>query len=97
MAPAWLKMRSTGEQHQQGSSWCLVEYQVQQLQGRWVRPMQVFHDEEHRLMFGKFEEDGEDGFQGLVALTLRREVEWRIAVFREWKRKQRREQWHRVL
>ena len=34
-------------------------------------------------MFSKFQEDGDDGFQRLLALTLGREVERRIATLRE--------------
>jgi hypothetical protein len=37
--------------------------------------VQVFHDEQQRLMFSQFEEDGNDGFQRLLALTLRRRIE----------------------
>jgi len=51
-----LEMRTTGKEHQQGSGWGLVEYQIQQLQGRWIGPMQVFQDKKHGLMFGKFQE-----------------------------------------
>jgi hypothetical protein len=54
--------------------------------------VQVFHDEEHGLMFGKFEEDCDDGFQRLLALTLGRQIEQRIAVFRQGERKERRQQ-----
>ena len=68
--PGRLKIRTTREQHKHGSGWCLVEYQVQQFEGRWVCPVQVFQDKEDRLTFGKFQKDGDNGFQGLLALTL---------------------------
>ena len=68
--PRRLKIRTTREQHQEGSRGCLVKQETKQLQSRWVSPVLVFHDEEYRLMFGKFEEDGDDGFQGLLPLTL---------------------------
>jgi hypothetical protein len=32
--------------------------------------VQVFHDEEHGLMFGKFQEDRDNSFERLLALTL---------------------------
>jgi len=38
-------------------------------------------------MFSKFQEDGDDGFERLLPLTLRGQIEHRIAVFREGKRK----------
>ena len=63
-------MRATGQQHQYGGGRYLLDHQIQQFEGRRVRPMQVFHDKEHRLMFGKFQEDGDDGFERLLALTL---------------------------
>ena len=37
---------------------------------RGVRPVQVFQDKEHGLMFDKFEEDGDKRFQRFLALTL---------------------------
>ena len=69
--PGRLKMRTTGQHRQDGGRWCLVDHQVQQFEGRRVRPVQVFHDEQHRLTFSKFQEDGDNGFQCLLALTLR--------------------------
>src|SRR5262249_50922888 len=82
MGPARLEMRSTGHQHKHRSGWGLVEYQVQQLQGRRVRPVEVFDDEQHRLTFSKFQQDHDDGFEGLLSLALWGDVEQRITVFR---------------
>ena len=36
--PGRLKMRTTGEQHQQGRGWCLINQQIQQFQGCRVCP-----------------------------------------------------------
>ena len=47
-------------------------------------------------MFSQFQEDGDDGFQGLLSLTLWDKLS-RIAVFRNGERKERGEPWHRVL
>ena len=58
-----LEMWAAGQQHQDRSGRGLVDQQIQQLQGRGVRPMQVFQDKEQRLMFGTFEEDGDKGFE----------------------------------
>ena len=95
--PGRLKLRTTGEQHQDGGRGCLVEHQVQQFQGRGVRPVQVFQDEEHRLMFSKFQEDRDDGFEGLLALTLWVRDRAEDSDLQEGKRQQRRKQRHRFL
>ena len=70
MMPGRLKIRTTREQHQEGSRGCLVQQETNPLQGRWVSPMQVFQDKEDRLTFSKFEEDGDNSFESLLALTL---------------------------
>jgi hypothetical protein len=49
--------------------------------------MQVFHNEEHRLTLGQFQEDRDNSFQRFLALTLWRHIEQRVAVLREGKRK----------
>src|SRR5215475_2632673 len=95
--PRGLEMRSTGEQHQDGSRWGLVQAESNAFQRRWVSPMQVFHDEEYRLMCGKFEEDSDDGFEGLLALTLWGQIERRIAVFRQSKGQKRCQQGYGFL
>jgi hypothetical protein len=43
---------TTGQYCAKGGSGRLVYQKVQQLQGGWVSPMQVFQDKEHWLMFG---------------------------------------------
>ena len=68
--PRRVKMRATSQYRQDGGRWYLLDHEVQQFQGRWVRPVQVFQDKEHRLLFGKFQEDRDNGFQRLLALTL---------------------------
>ena len=83
MMPGRLKMRTTREQHQEGSRGCLVQEETKQLQGRGVRPVQVFQDKEDRLSCGKSQEDGHKGFEGLLPLTLWGELEQRIAMFRK--------------
>ena len=65
----------------------LLNHQGQEFEGGGVRPVQVFDDEENRLSFGKFQEDGDDGFQRHLALTLWGHIEQRITVFRDGKRK----------
>ena len=69
--PGRLKMRSTGQQHQEGSGGCLVKDQVEQLQGCRISPVQVFQDTEDRLSFGQFQKDRNDGFKCFLALPLR--------------------------
>ena len=80
--PGRLKMGTTGEEHQEGSRGCLIKQEPNQLQGRGVRPVQIFQDKEDRLMFSQFQQEGDDGFQGLLAVPLWGEVERRIVVFR---------------
>src|SRR5215813_12343979 len=87
--PGRLKIRTTREQHQDGCGWGLVKQETKQLHGRWICPVQVFQNKEHRLMFSKFQEDGDDGFERLLTLTLWREVERRIAMFRDGQGEQR--------
>jgi hypothetical protein len=48
-------------------------------------------------MFGNFQEERINGVKGHLALTLGRDVERRIAVFRERKGEQRSKEWHRFL
>ena len=63
-------MRTTREQHQEGSRGCLVQQETNQFESRWVGPVSIFHDEEHRLMFSKFQQDRDESFQGLLPLPL---------------------------
>jgi len=68
--PGRLKMRTTGEQCENSSRRYLLYEQVQQCQRRRVCPVQVFDDQEDRLSFGKFQEDRDNSFECLLALTL---------------------------
>ncbi len=52
--PGRLKMRTTGQQHQEGRGWCLIYQQIQPFKGCGISPVQVFQDEQYRLRFGKF-------------------------------------------
>ena len=70
MMPGRLKMGTTGQQHLEGSRGGLGKQESKQLQGRGVRPVQVFQDKEDRLLFSQFQEEGDDRFEGLLALTL---------------------------
>src|SRR5215831_15439 len=90
--PGRLEIRTTGKEHKHGSGWYLINQQIQPFEGRRIGPMQVFQNKEYRLMFSEFQEDDDDGFQGHLALTLGRDVERSIAVFRKGKRKYRRKQ-----
>ena len=80
--PGRLKMRTTREQHQEGSRGCLVKQETKQFQSRRVRPVEVFQNKEDRLTFGKFEEDGNNGFERFLSLTLWGQIERRVAIFR---------------
>src|SRR5215813_6814237 len=82
-------MRAAGQEHQERRGWCLVNQQIQQFEGRWVRPVQVFEDKEHRLALSVFQEDGDKGFEGFLSLSLRGYIERRVTIFRYRKRQQR--------
>src|SRR6266404_3973612 len=97
MSPAWLECRTTCQHGQKRGCWRLIEHQVQQFEGRRIRPVQVFQDKEDRLTFSKFQEDGDDGFECLLALSLWGHMEQRITVFGKRKGKYWREQRHRVF
>ena len=77
-------MRTTRERHQESSRRCLVQQEPEQLQGRGVRPVQVFQDKEDRVMFGNLQEDGDNSFQRLLALPLGRNSE--RCILRLWER-----------
>jgi hypothetical protein len=59
--------------------------------------VQVFQDKEYRLTFGKVQEDGDDGFQGLLPLSLWGEVERSIVMLRDGQGEQRRKELNRFL
>src|SRR5262245_10128556 len=95
--PGRLKIRTTGQYRQDGGRWYLLDQQIQEFQGRGVCPVQVFQDKEDRLRFSQLQENGDDGFQGLLALPLRGERQRRIAVLGEGHREQRREKLNRFF
>ena len=59
--------------------------------------MQVFHDEEQRLLLGLFQEDHDKSFQSLLSLALWGEVERQRMMVRDRQREQRRQEWNRLL
>src|SRR5215471_14416539 len=84
--PGRLKMGTTGQYRQYGGRRYLLDHQVQEFEGRRIGPVQVFQDEQYRLLFGKFEEDGDDGFECFLSLALWRDVEQGIPSFWEQQR-----------
>ena len=68
--PGGLEMGAAGQQGIDGSGWDLLDQQTKQLQGRWVRPVQIFQDKEDRVTFGKFLHDRHESFERFLALTL---------------------------
>jgi hypothetical protein len=50
----------------------LVEQEGEQLQRGRIDPVQIFHDEERRLLGGHPPQDRQQGVQGLLLLLLRR-------------------------
>ena len=70
MTPGRLKRRTTGQYRQDGGRWYLLNHQVQQFEGRRIGPVQIFQDEQERLSLSSLQEDCDNGFQGLLPLTL---------------------------
>src|SRR5206468_12665796 len=67
--------------------------QTQQLQGRGIDPVQVFHNEQDRLLLRFRIQPGQEGLQRFLALPLRRQGERWIGVG-QGERQQRRQQRH---
>ena len=95
--PGRVKMGTTGEQHQEGGRRRLVKHETKQFQGRRIGPVEVFYNEQHRVLFGLFQEDRDKSFQRFVSLPLRGYIERRVTIFRYRKRQQRRKQWYGFL
>src|SRR5215510_6860317 len=90
-------MRTTSQYRQHRGRWYLLDHQVQQFEGRRIGPVQVFQDEQYRLMFSKFQKDSDNGFEGHLALTLGRKLQRCVCVFRYGEREQRSKELYRLL
>ena len=55
--PGRAEVGPTGEQRQDAGGGALIDQEGEQLQCGGVDPVQVFHDEEHRLLGGDFQRD----------------------------------------
>src|SRR5215475_14104043 len=95
--PSRLEMRTTSQYRQDRGRWYLLDHQVQQFEGRGVCPVQVFQDEQYRLMFGKFLQDRHDSFERFLALSLGRKLQRWICVFRYGQGEQRRKKQYSFL
>ena len=58
-APRRRKLRPTGQQGQEPRRWPLVHQQGEELQGRRIDPVQVFHDKEDGLLLRQRQEPGQ--------------------------------------
>src|SRR5215831_20674617 len=95
--PGRLEMWAAGQYRQDGGRWYLIDQQIQEFKGRGVCPVQVFQDEQYRLMVGKFLQDRHDSFERFLALSLGRKLQWWIGVFRYVQGEQRRKELNRFL
>ena len=68
--PGRLKMRTTGQYREDGGRRYLLDHQVQQFEGRGVRPVEIFDNEQHRVTFCVFLQDCDNSFERLLPLTL---------------------------
>ena len=71
--PGRAEVGAKGEQRQDQGGGTLVDHEAEALQRRGIDPMEVFHDEEHRLLGGDAQQDRQEGLQGLLLLLLGRE------------------------
>ena len=60
--PGRLKMGTTGHYRQYRGRRYLLDDQVQEFEGRGVRPVQVFQDKEDWLAFDVLQQDRDDAF-----------------------------------
>ena len=70
--PGRAEVGPTGEQRQDAGGGALVDQEAEQLQRGRIDPVQVFHDEEHRLLGGDPQQDRQEGVQRLLLLLLGR-------------------------
>jgi hypothetical protein len=91
--PLGVKLGTRRQDETEAHRGALVNEQTQQLQGRGIDPVQVFHDEQDRLPLRFRVQPGEEGLQRLLALPLWRQGEGWIGVG-QGERQQRRQERH---
>ena len=94
-APGRRKLGPTGQQTIQARRRALLHHQAEPLQRGRIDPVQVFDDEEHRLLLGLRQQPGQQGFEGFLLLPLGRQREGRI-LCRQRQREQRGKQRHHL-
>ena len=70
--PGGAEVGTKGQQRQDAGGGALIDQEAEQLQRGRIDPVQVFHDEEHRLLGGDAQQDRQEGVQGLLLLLLGR-------------------------
>ena len=70
-APGRAKLRTIGEQDEDARRRDVVDEQGEELQRGGIDPVQVFDDEQHRLIRGVRQDDRAKSLEGLLALPLR--------------------------
>src|SRR5215510_2536289 len=78
--PGRLKFWTTRHTGQDAGRWSLVYEQGQQLQGRGIDPLRVFHNQQQGLLGGVGHEECQESCERLAALLLWREREGWIAL-----------------
>src|SRR5919109_4461593 len=73
--PGWVKLWTRGEDKTQPHRGCLVNEQAQQFQGRWIDPMEVFHNDEDWISLCFRVQPGHEDLQRFLALPLGRQHE----------------------
>src|SRR5262245_54707242 len=70
-SPWQTELRSSRTERQHPGGRALIDQQTEPFQCRRVDPMQVFHDQEERLLGGQAQEEREERLQGALLLLLR--------------------------
>src|SRR5262249_2387912 len=94
-APGELQGRATREHHENTRGRYLVDQEREQFQGRRVYPVEVFDDQEHRLLLGERPHQEQERIESVLPL-LRRQWTSRIALGWQRQRQERGHQGYRL-
>jgi hypothetical protein len=87
----WAEVGPKGKQRQDAGGGALVDEETEQIQGRRIDPVQIFHHKEDGLLRGNAQQDRQQRLQGPLLLLLGRQQQGRIRG-RQWEGEQRRKE-----
>ena len=76
--PRWAEVGPKGQQRQDAGCRALIDEQAEEFQRGRIDPVQVFYDQEDRLLGGHTQQDRQQGVQQLPLVLLGREALWGI-------------------